>query len=721
MRLNKFLKRKNAQQLIEFAFIAPILILIMFIIMEFGYALTIRNTVSEGMKAALLEVNKLNNLTGTATDKKNYIENSIYTKTLFYLSTHNIPNATNVKININTDANGVSVVTATYVYKPILLTFFMSNVQGLPLQSSQVINSIMFNPNTFNSGLTTQQLSSFFPTPSGALTTGGMINSDNTSGALATGYAIRDTTAILVNWYEEKELTNVTLPVYARLFSWYGEDLLPPNERINIRTATIEVRSPYYNDGNWFNTNIPYVWVISALGYTNVYFVKYNSTNDLQAVAVVGTVGYTLNSCNSGRHFGADTSYWANSCPLAWDQGFFPATWYPYLYKINPLAYNDSETGPTAANHSGFFNSFGYRWCGAGGLPICTANQNGYHTIQELALKGISREGVYSSTMNFNFHYNVMGNSEYVRNTATAPTTLEYWVAHATTTPITPPADPYTLTASPNQLNILQHYTAQTTNKNNYDGNYLINIWQPTISTYYTSADEPVDPNLLNSATGPLYTAFQWSFTLNAAGVMGAGTTYDITDVYLDSDGDGVPNAWDDKPDMFDADGNGDLDGLQDNAECVIHDNGNHHSICTDHPEDITVMNQAPDSNYEFPVPGVDPLIATPFDNNGNPRNVALNSYVPQPYPSDFKVYHGRLYIVCDGNADESVTDLCRQFPTWGSSGGTGTVLGDKARFINGTSNGAVINLNQSTNLNYLNANNFSPAKKITRTPPTVW
>ena len=227
-----------------------------------------------------------------------------------------------------------------------------------------------------------------------------------------------------------------------------------------------------------------------------------------------------------------------------------------------------------------------------------------------------------------------------------------------------------------------------------------------------------MDPNLLNNANGPLYTAYRWDFNLNTnTGVLAAGgPNTDITQVYIDSDGDGVPDAWDDQPDMFDADGNGVPDGLQDNVDCDLHDNGNHHSSCHDHNEDLTANNQIPDSDYVFPVTGVVPLIATPFLNTGLP-NTNTTALVPDSYPSDFKVFHGRLYIVCDGNGDGSVTDLCRQFSVI-------STLNDKARFINGTPDAGLttIILNRSTDLNYLETtNNFRAANRIMRNPPIVW
>jgi len=721
MNLNNLIKKysfKKAQQLVEFALVAPILILFLLLIMEFGYVITIRNVLSEGAKESLMLVNnKFNNLTGTAAAKKSAMETELKNSMEDYLETHNIANASNVAVTVTTNATGVSFVTFTYMYTMILT--LIPNLPAIAIQTSQIINTQMLEENDFNSGLTTADLSSFFAAPSGALTTGGTIS----------GFNVRDNTAILVNWYANSDLSNVTANNYARLYSWYGEDLLPPNTRINTRTATIYIRSPYYNGGNWLNTQIPYVWVVAALGYTQVLYAKYNSTIDVQ-LKFGSNIGYTLNSCDIGDHYWSGAVQSEQTCPLVWGQGAISAAWYPYLYRINPLDYDDTETlnpDPSGSGHQKFMRSSGYRWCGtvgnAGLLPACTADQSGSHTIQELALKGISREGILCSNHGIDYKYNAFGNYEYVKNTVGAPT-LRYYIY----TVLAPGS--FQMTPKNDYLTILQHYTVRTSDYNNYDGNYAINIFQPAIlngaGNYLTAGTEFVDPAkmILNSGSDtPLFTAFQWEFRLDNNGVLVAGVANtDIVDVYMDTDGDGIPDAWDDHPTYFDANGNAILDG-------------------SEFPNINIVFNGAPDTElnqvgaaYVFadaahPVPGVTPIIAPPYQyiistmagdlRDSKKNNGGLRSYIPQSYYSDFRVYNSgagnKLYIECDADTLGNIDDLCRQFPTWDPV--LANELLDKSRFIHGTSNGAVINLNRSTELNYLDNNNFSAANRVTRTP----
>lgn len=709
MILNNIIKKytfKKAQQLIEFAFVAPILIMFLLLIMEFGYVITIRNVISEGAKESLMQVNsKFNNLTGNAAVKKAAMETELKTSMESFLSTHGIANSSNVTVTVFTDANGVTFANFTYMYKMILT--FIPNLPTIPIQSSQIINTQMLQPNSFNSGLTTAQLSSFFAVPAGTLTTGGRI------GARDMWYTI----AFLVSWYDNYNITNLNQNIYARLFDYFGNDLLPANERINLRTATIEVRSPYYNGGNWLNTQIPYVWVISALGYTQVFYTKYNATTDLQ-FQFGTTQGYQLNTTDIGVHFWENAAMWQNSSPFISGQGNNPAIWYPYLYRLLPIYYHPTD-------HDQFARSLGYRWCSAPGPPAtvgCFADLSGSHTIQELAFKGMTREGVYCSNHAVDYKYQILGNYEQVKNTAGAPT-LRYYIYTILAGPN------YSMVPNNNWANYLQHYTVRTSDYNNYDGNYVINLFQPVINNaagnYYTAGVDDVDPikMILNNGNNtPFFTAFKWDFRL-VGGVLAAGAANtDIVDVYIDTDGDGIPDAWDNQPTYFDANGNGVLDGLESavgfNAAANI------------------ILNVA-GVPYVFPVPGINqvvnnpvtslpvnggPIVSTPFIYDGTQRdsrknNAAVLTLTPEIYYGMYNVSGGRLYIQCDGDADASFDDLCRQYPTWSPI--LATRLAQKSRYIYGTVNGAqtAITLDRSDELIYLDNNNFSAANRVTRTP----
>lgn len=391
MLLNKFLNKNKAQQLIEFAFVIPILILILFVIVEFAYAMNIRIKLSDGAKASLMQVNKLSNLPGSDPDaKKEAVRTAIQANMVAFLTENNVPDPSGASVSINKDTNGFYTVNVTYLYKPVFLLPFIPGMPAIPLQSSQIINSNIMQLNNFNSGLKTKDLSGFFPNPEGALTT-----------PYIEGYNIRDSIAILVNWYDDDyiDLEHVDnpngFPIHARLFSWYGEDLLPANLRVNVRRATLEVRSPYYKgsngiNGDWLDTQIPYVWVLAALDYSQVFYVKYNASIDVDA----NGKGWTLNACDKNYYY-----YGPYICPLKWNN-----TAYNYLYRINPL-------DPDLNHRHKFMKSFGYLWCGTLGKPNCDADQSGSGTIQELALEGSAKEWVKDDPLH-NFVIKGIGNSE---------------------------------------------------------------------------------------------------------------------------------------------------------------------------------------------------------------------------------------------------------------------------------------------------------------------
>ena len=450
---------------------------------------------------------------------------------------------------------------------------------------------------------------------------------------------------------------------------------------------------------------------VSALGYTQVFYTKYNSTNDIKA-----GIGYVLNTTDVGNHYwAAPLPYlWKNSNPLVWGQGETAAAWYPSLYRIFPADYDNAETDLTDATgfgHQKFMRSLGYRWCaatgvtnGAGAAALCHIDQTGAHSIQELALKGISREGNKCVGHGLNFSYKRLGNYESVNNTGVT------------------------------NISKMQHYTVRTSDYNNFDGKYVINIYQPIVRAYYTAGTDDVDPAKMmlddtnttdaNGNSTPFFTAFKWNFRLVPGGATkgiydaGGAATHDIVDVYIDADGDGIPDAWDDRPTYFDANNNGKLDGLES-------------SVGFNAADDNQIDKYVSSAPYLFPVPGLNqvfggvtygPLLATPFAWSGaymdsRKNNPALSSLIPEFNYSRFLSYMGGLYIQCDADADGSNDDLCRQYPTWGSAGGTGSILGDKERFINGSIIGANIDLNQSDDLIYLNANNFSAGNHVTRTP----
>ncbi len=655
MFLNKFSGKRKAQEIVQFAIIAPILILFLLIITDFGTAIIIKNAVSDATRASVIRLSNLNRIDpGTQANRIASIKTFVTDGLNSYFADHNIKRGGTFSVDV-AESNGNYSVSVTYLYKS-----FFPGFSTIPLQTSQALNYALIEGNTY-SVLTTQNLSSFNNVPKGT-----MLNGEPSS-----GYNIRNVTAILVSWFDDYDLTGTGLynnDIYARLFSWYGEDLLPQNLRINLRTGRLEVRSPYYNAGNWLNTKIPYVWVVSALGYTQVIYTKYNGTGNIDAVSGVGE---DLNACNMGttciakKHQKKCKGFFINlnSCPYQ-DENAGGGINYYETYRINPLLYkNDFYIGVDANDR--FNQSFGYRWCDSEvGTGACESDDmSGKQTIQELALKGLTRESWYDTATPSDYVFNLNGNYEYVADT----------------------------NAAPPDLNNLYHYVAYTPNYGAaFDGKYLVNIYQPLINDIngnYSNGTTPIDYARLTDPNGPFYKAFQWDFRLNlVSGVLEAGlNNANIIDVYLDNDGDGIPNNWDNHPQYFDANANGQLDGM----EYAVGFVGGPGALDTENPV-IGIPYVFPSIANPIAGMGDKYIISTPEiylgglgvvftmpSSRAAPAALILNypfgapqgSLIPLPYYANFKVYDNglglgdKLYIPCGLMGGK----LCRKYPIAGS------------------------------------------------------
>jgi hypothetical protein len=275
------LKMRKAQHLVEFAFVVPILMLVIFVIIEIGMAINARMTVSEAVKSALVKVNNLNNLGGSVTgsdkaSKINLVRGFIGSEVVAYLIQHNIPNSGSVDVQISVSKDDYATVLVSYEYNPIFILPGMGKIipDTYKFSSSQTLNPHVFQSNVFPNNRTTEQLSLYNQRS---------FDDFIDSGELVDNEA-REYTAFLVQMYELysnfDDPAPATSPMHARLISWEGYDLLPPNLRINVKTGTLEVRSPYYitdKDKPWIDTKIPYIWAVTALGINHLIYVKYNT------------------------------------------------------------------------------------------------------------------------------------------------------------------------------------------------------------------------------------------------------------------------------------------------------------------------------------------------------------------------------------------------------------------------------------------------------------
>jgi hypothetical protein len=215
-------------------------------------------------------------------------------------------------------------------------------------------------------------------------------------------------------------------------------------------------------------------------------------------------------------------------------------------------------------------------------------------------------------------------------------------------------------------LQIIQNYTLVSSN-------YVLKLFIPGVTS-----------------TNDSYNGYKFEFNLTSGQYdsLAANNTF-ITDCYIDSDGDGIPDAWDNAPDYPDVDGDGILDGQQTSISPIspaLSDS------ITSPPETVTASDSL--------------IIATPLKIDGTPNSSiksdpSLKSFSPAQFSIDLGLYNNALYFKKDA------TTYIRKMPIM-------TTLAEREKFINGTISGSTINLNMSRELDALENGAFKTANKVT-------
>ncbi len=269
--------KKKAQQLLEFALILPIIIVILVVVVEFGYIINARVSLSEAVKLSLIKVNQLYSQPGNDAAKEAAIISSIEDELKTYFDDQGLPYSDSLTVAVERVPDSLtSIIRVNYVYKPFfsLTNFFGSEI--IPAEynftSTQVVNDVLLQANDLNSSLSTMALSSFGKTA---------IDFDGRTSILEKQEYEIDAMNILDFRKSVVFLVGVGTNdyTYARLVNWYGEDLLPANLVINIQTGTLFVKSPYYSV-TFFDTQIPYTWVITSLGFSQAIYSKMGTNPD---------------------------------------------------------------------------------------------------------------------------------------------------------------------------------------------------------------------------------------------------------------------------------------------------------------------------------------------------------------------------------------------------------------------------------------------------------
>jgi len=531
-------KYRKAQHLVEFALVTPVIIIIFLFIVEIGFIISTKIALAEAVRDNLSKVNELAG--NSKTDIKISLENSIKT----YISSHNLPNSNTITVDIFeptvNDGEETALVCVNYKYHSFLNFLDFSGQNIFPAEfnfsSYQVINSSLLKNNDYSSAFSSADLDSF--SKDSSILTNQTID----------GMDFRYMVGFLIGFDIFSGTDDYN---YARLFNWWGDDLLPPNLAINVQTGHLEVKSPYYNGGDWFDTKIPYTWVFSSLGLTHVMYSKINNNPAF--------VNYKLNLANP------DTAFNLN-IPL-FGQGTYEYT--------GDITVSDNVDRRAFTSSFDGIDSFG--------------------SFDPISSLGIAKDN-------------------------------------------------------------LKNYTF------NYNDKYVLKLSVPC-----------------NTRPEDSYNGYRFKFGLVNGMYDPSGASVDIIDCYIDSDGDGIPDAWDGDPQYPDADGNGIPDGEQ-----IVQ------PVFTGIDDIAIITSQTGSIN-----------IAPPFKMDSSLNSVS-NTHVPAVFTVNYGTSGGALYF------QQSGTTYTRKMPLM-------STLAEKEHFIHGTSDGSTINLNRSSELDILDDNTFSTLYKVIR------
>lgn len=252
----------KGQELVEFALILPVMLVILVAIAEMGFMWTLRGTVSDAVKSSVQQMQLIAGM--TEGDASNLLRDNIKS----YLENHGVPNAGSVAVTLNTIGENTTV-NVSYQYNP---TFTLPNFFGIQLLpdtmtmgSSQVINSAIFGPNNYAGGDIQLPLNVNMLDPTTATS---ILKSDPTGE--------RQHMAFLVD-----------LPgPYDKIVNWWGHDVMTANSAINAQTGTIWVKGPEY--GGWGDTNDSYADILLSQGYTTVVYSDGGAGLNISAVQMPG-------------------------------------------------------------------------------------------------------------------------------------------------------------------------------------------------------------------------------------------------------------------------------------------------------------------------------------------------------------------------------------------------------------------------------------------------
>jgi hypothetical protein len=287
----KKIREFTGQELVEFALILPLMLVILVGIAEMGFMWTLRGTVADAVKSS---IQRLHDIAGSDAGT---VQATLQDRMTHYLQTHGVPNATSLIVEMSDpNASDYTNIIVSYSYNP---TFTLPNFFGIQLlpttvtmSSQQVVSSALLRPNNYGIGDNTN-----FPTAVDPLVNNSILINDPTP-----NNSLRKQIAFLVDLPGNID----------KIVNWWGHDILPGNAGVNLQDGTVWIRSPYQdfsasNPGNigWGSTGESYAPVLLANGYSIAIYVDGSAGANLAGVQLPGPLniyegemGSALTWCN---------------------------------------------------------------------------------------------------------------------------------------------------------------------------------------------------------------------------------------------------------------------------------------------------------------------------------------------------------------------------------------------------------------------------------------
>lgn len=214
------MKSRNAQQLVEFVLVLPILIILVMTIIEIGFAINMKISLSEAIKISMSQAQEMYDYSGDAATRVTTFQNNLKAEIGNYFTEHNLLFANTLTVSVApvTGMSNYSVIKVTSQYIP---SFSLPNVLGgqvIPsfyvLSSTAMINnSILGNNSAFDSGISNDDVFSNYTSEETSILKNPAIDGITN---------VRSLIGFLVDINP--------LDAKAELYDWQGNNISPGNE-----------------------------------------------------------------------------------------------------------------------------------------------------------------------------------------------------------------------------------------------------------------------------------------------------------------------------------------------------------------------------------------------------------------------------------------------------------------------------------------------------------